>query len=127
MERHVLTGDTDIAAPDSSIANQPSGDEPGCVARNGKADALRRANHGRVHADYFPRGIDERAAGIARVQCRVGLDDVVNQAARLRLHRPPERADHARGYARLETERISNRDRQLANAQALGIRQAHMN
>ncbi len=127
MQRHILTGHTNVATPDFSIANQPSGDQPGCVARNGKADALRRTNHCRVHADYFTRGVNERTAGIARIQCRVSLNDVVDQATRLRIHRATERADHARGDARLETEGVSYRNRQLADPQVFGIGQAHMN
>ena len=127
MQRHILTGNANIAAPDSSVANQPTGDEPGRIARNRKADALCRANHRRVHADHFPRGVDERSAGIARIQRRVGLNDVVNQTTRLRIHRATERADHACGHACLETERVSNRDRQLANPQVFGIGQAHVN
>src|SRR5438132_4348256 len=45
MQWHILAGDTNMAAPDFPISNQPSGDESCCVAANGKADALRRANH----------------------------------------------------------------------------------
>src|SRR5205807_5328020 len=78
MQRHILTGYANVAAPDLSVPYQPSGDEPGCVARNGKADALGRANHGRVHADYFACGVNEWPAGVARIQCRVGLNNVVD-------------------------------------------------
>src|SRR6478672_1241721 len=79
MQRHILTGYANVAAPNLSVAYQPSGDEPGCVARNGKADALGRTNHCRVHADDFARGVNERSAGVARIQCRVGLNNVVDQ------------------------------------------------
>ena len=81
MQRHILPGDTDVAAPDPPVADQPAGDQPGCVARNGKANSLCRANHCRVHANDFSRGVDERSAGVARIQRCVGLNDVVDQAA----------------------------------------------
>src|SRR6184192_2353173 len=55
------------------------------------------------------------------------VNDVVDQATRLRIHRATERADHARGDARLETEGVSYRNRQLADPQVFGIGQAHMN
>src|ERR1051325_5453033 len=126
MERHILTGDTDVAAPNSSVSNQPPGDQPCGVAPDGKADALRWANHCRIHADHFACRVDERSAGIARIKCRVGLNDVVDQTTRLRIHRATERTDHARCYAGLETKWISNRDRELANLQALGAGQTHV-
>src|SRR5436309_12965596 len=42
------------------------------------------------------------------------------------MHGATECADHAGGYARFKTERISDRDHQLAYSQILGICQAHV-
>src|SRR5438067_2840725 len=78
MQWHILTSNTNMATPDSSIANQPPGDQSGCVAANRKADPLRRANHCRVDANHFSRGVNERSAGVPRVQRRVSLDNVVD-------------------------------------------------
>src|SRR6266480_3679 len=42
------------------------------------------------------------------------------------MHRATKRADHSSSDARLETERIPNRDHELAYAQTLGVGEAHM-
>src|SRR5947209_4588026 len=49
MQRYILPSDADVAAPNSSIANQPSGNELGGVAGDRKAHALRWSNHRGVH------------------------------------------------------------------------------
>ena len=43
MQRHVLPGHADGAAPDALLLDQPGRDELRRIARDGKADALRRA------------------------------------------------------------------------------------
>ena len=90
-----------------------------------KAKSLRRQNHRRVHADDFAARIDQRPAGIARVQRRVGLDDVVHQPARTGPERPAQRADHARRHGVLEAVRIADGDGQLAHPQLVGIAEPH--
>ena len=60
------------------------------------------------------------------IQCGIGLNNIVDQTARLRMHRATERADHARSDARLKAERITNRDYELTYAQILRVGQAHM-
>ena len=42
------------------------------------------------------------------------------------MHRAAERADHPCSHACLKTERISDRDHQLADAQILGVGETHM-
>ena len=68
----------------------------GRIDRDGEAQTLAR-KHGRVHADHLAGGVDERAARVARVDRRVGLNDVVHQAAGLRTQRTAQRAHHACG------------------------------
>ena len=46
----------------------------------------------------------QRPAGVARIERRVGLDDVVDEPAGLRPQRSPERADHARRHRVLEAD-----------------------
>ena len=43
MERHILSGNTNRAASNPAFLNQPGGHELGGVARDGKANSLRRA------------------------------------------------------------------------------------
>src|SRR5205807_1565015 len=65
MQRNVLSAHADIAAPDFAVLDQPAGDVLGGADADREAEALRRKNHGRVHADDFTPRIDQRAAGIA--------------------------------------------------------------
>ena len=61
---------------------------------------------------------DQRPAGVARVERRVGLDHVVDQRARVGAQRPAEGADDAGGDGRLEAERVADGDDELPDAQA---------
>ena len=50
------------------------------VDRNREADAVgaeRLRKHGRVDADQLSVGVDERAAGVAEIDRRVGLNEVL--------------------------------------------------
>ena len=91
--------------------------EAGGVDRDREADALRRQDHRGVHADHPPARVDQRPARVARVERRVGLDDVVDQPPRLRAQRAAERADHAGRHRAVEAERVADRDGELADAQ----------
>ena len=85
-DRRVLSTDTEMRAPDSPFADQGDDDALGGVRGNGETNALRRQDHRGVDADDVARGIDQRPAGIAGIQRRVGLDDVVEQPSRLAAH-----------------------------------------
>ena len=61
---------------------QRRGDALGGVERDREAHALPGQDRGRVHADRGAAVVDERAARVAGVERRVGLDHVVDQAAR---------------------------------------------
>ena len=90
------------------------------VAGDGKADALCAADDRGVDADDLaPRG-HQRAAGVPRVQRRVGLHHVVDQPAVLGAQRAAERAHHPGGDGALEAERIADGNRDLADPHAIG-------
>src|SRR5215472_17797888 len=95
-QRHILAGDPDIAAPHPALADEPRGDELDGGRRDRKADPLRHADDRRVDADDLARRGDQRPAGIAGVERRVGLNDAVDQPAGPRAQRAAERADDAR-------------------------------
>ena len=122
--RHVLPGDADVAAADAAVANQPRRDEPRGVARDREAQALRRQNHRRVDADHLAARRHQRTAGVAGVERRVGLDDVVHQPARPRAQRSAERADDAGGHRVVEAVRVADGDRDLPDAHARANRRA---
>src|SRR4029077_15731066 len=83
VQRHVLAADPDVAAPDFAFFNQPARNEFRRVDADGEADPLGGKNHGGIDADDLTSGVDQRAAGVAGVQRGVGLDDVINQPARV--------------------------------------------
>ena len=90
MDGNVLANDPDPTAADATFPDQPCRHEFGRVAGDGKTDSLRGQNDRRVHADDLTARIDQRPAGIAGIQRRVGLDDIVNQPPGLgeRIERP---------------------------------------
>src|SRR2546427_8671977 len=82
------------------------------------------ARDGGVDADHPPAAVGERAARVTRVERRVGLDDVLDDAAGragARRQRAAERAHHPRRHRAGEAERVADRDDQLADAQPVGI------
>src|SRR5689334_8795917 len=121
VKRRRLTGYAKITAMDFSIFDEPSGDELRCIDRDRKAYALCGQNDRRVHADDFAVRRDKRTTGISRIQCGIGLNDVIDQPARLRSQRASKRADDTRSDCRLETVRISDSNHKLAHTYGLGI------
>src|SRR5205085_8010026 len=116
---YVLAGEADVTAAHAPVADQTTGDELGRVNRSRKTDALRRADDGCVDADDESLRRDERAARIARIQSRVGLNHVVHQTPRLRPQTAPQRAHDARRHGALETVRVADGDDELTDAHAL--------
>jgi hypothetical protein len=74
-----------------------------------------------IDADHFGRGRHQRPARIARIERRVGLDDVLDDAAVDGADRAAKRRHHAGGDGRFEPQRISDRHHDLAAPQVLRI------
>ena len=94
------------------------------VALIGTASPRPDAGDRGVDADHSAAGVGERAAGVARVQRRVGLDDVLDDAGRVaRADRqgPAEPADHAGGHAAGHAHRVAHRDHEAADPQVVGV------
>src|SRR5205085_4384269 len=115
----VLPADADVAATNPTVLDQPTGDIFGRVHGDGETNPLGRQDHGRVHAYHFSARVDQRAAGIARIQRGIGLENVVHEPAGLGTERPAERADHTGGHRALEAVRVADGDSELADADAL--------
>src|SRR5262249_38246807 len=81
-QRPILSSDPDIASPHPALATPPRRYELAGCRRDRKADPLRHADDRRVDADDLARAGDERSAGIARVERRVGLDHAVDEPPR---------------------------------------------
>ena len=56
---------------------QPRHDIEHPIDGDRKANALGSGPHGHVDADHLPVDVEERAAGVARVDARIGLDQVI--------------------------------------------------
>ena len=112
---------SDITAADSAIAQQAAGDELGGVDSDGEANSLCWQDRRSVDADHVSARVDQRTAGIPGIQRRISLNDIFDEPARVGAQRSSERADHARGYGRLESIRIANGNRHLARPQVLRI------
>ena len=118
-----MTSDSDVASHDLPVSDEPSGHELGSVNADREADALCRENYGGVDSDDLPTRGDERTARVAGVQRGIGLDDVIDEAARARPKRAAERAHNARSYRRLKAVRVANGNDQLAHANGLRVPQ----
>ena len=112
-EDDVLPRDAEIAAPYFSVAHQQTGDVSRRVDRDCKAETL-TGKDGGVDADDFAARRDQRTAGVPGVERGIGLNDVVDQASRLRAQGAPERADDAGGDGVGEAERITRPRRPAA-------------
>src|SRR5467141_985846 len=113
--RHGLAAHADVATRHLPVADETDRDELRGVDSDGEADSLRGQNDGGIDPDHFSARVHERAPGVARVQRRIGLDDVVDETARLGSERPAQGADNARGHGGLEAVRIADRDRDLTH------------
>src|SRR5207253_2882662 len=76
---------------------------PDRVRRNSEANPLRTAttrNDRRIDADYFPAQIDQRAAAIPGIDCRIGLEQI---AERVRAIWSPLRTNDAVSHGFLKS------------------------
>ena len=118
-KRPRAAGDPDVRPPHAPVAHQRADDPPRRGVdrhREPEADAGDRG----VDPDHLGRAVDQRPAGVARVQRRVGLDhvvDVTHRAAGARRQRAPERGHDAGGDRAGEPVRVADRDDQLPDAQ----------
>ena len=103
--------DADAGGGDAPLADQLGNDAVHHLGRYRKADAGIGAGgreDRRVDADETAGGIEERAAGIARIDRRIGLDDIGELAPFGSRQAPLQRADDAGGEGLVEAERIAD-------------------
>ena len=116
----------DRSAPHLAVLHQVVDDVPREVARHGEADALiaaALAEDAGVDADQLAARVDQRAAGVARIDRRVGLDEVlVVGEAHVRAAR---RADDAGGDRLTQLERAADRQHPFADLQLARIAPRH--
>ncbi len=102
------------------LGHQYRHDAPQRLDRHGKPDALGPFLDGGVDADHLAARIEQRPAGVAGVDGRVGLDDVEDVVAGLRFQGPAQGTDHARRQRPVKAERVANGDGPLADTDRLG-------
>ena len=118
-DRHLLGRDADKAAPDPAVLQQLCHHERRGVAGDGEADVVGAGDDGGVDAHHLAPGRDQRAAGVAGVQRRVGLDKILDQPAGVAAQGAADGGDHAGGDGGLEPQRVADRHHQLAAPERL--------
>src|SRR5262249_60920143 len=82
--------DAQPGPPDITERDQIPGDSLDCIGWNCKADAriaARWGNDRSVDADDFSTGVEQRSAGVAGVDGRISLNDVLDDPSIVRLDR----------------------------------------
>ena len=120
--RQVLDDDAQVAAAYLAVVDELSHDSTDHVGGNGETDsdiAPGRGEYRRIDAHQPTVQVDERTAGIARVDGGIGLNEILvpldTQAA------ATERADDAAGDRLVEPERVADRHHEIADAQGVRI------
>src|ERR1019366_484773 len=120
---NALYGDADHAALHFTLPDQLVHHRLGHVGGDGEAnadvDAGGRENLG-VDPDQLPARIHQRAARVALVDGRVGLQEVL-EAAIAQTRGAALGADDARGYGFADAQRIANRQANVTHAHLIGV------
>jgi hypothetical protein len=114
--RQVLHEEARPRAPHLAVGDEVAHHAPHAVDGDGEADPLRLAVDGGGDADQLALDVEERAAGVARVDRGVGLDEV-GESALLVAERAADGAHHARRHRVREAEGVADRDHRLADHQ----------
>jgi len=120
---HRLEGGADIGTLEAGIAALGGGEKHlDQIGGDGKADAVRTAALGkdrRVDAEQFALHVHQRAAGIARIDRGVGL----NEEAEITLRHPVagERRDDTAGHRLADAEGIADRQHQVADLDLVAV------
>src|SRR5438132_13187962 len=87
-----LASDPDVAASHPAIANEPCGDQLGGIDGDRDTDGLGCLDDSRVDADDLAARVDERSAGVARIEGGVRLNHVLDLSSRPGLQRAAQGA-----------------------------------
>ena len=100
------------------MAHQLPGHPARRVDRHREAQALRRGDHRRVHADDLGRAVQQRAARVAGVERYVGLDHVLDHPPAARGQAAAQCAHDAGGDGEVEPQRVADGNGKLARQEA---------
>src|SRR5690349_14479431 len=120
LGRDVLAADADAPAHYRAVRDDLVHHVARQLGRDGEAqadvagDAALRVEAGGVDADQLALEVHQRAAGVARVDRGVGLDEVLVAAAEAGA---AGGADDAGGHGLAEAERVADRDHEVARSE----------
>src|SRR6516162_7006734 len=117
----------DPAAADLAVVLELSNDRLHGRSGDGKGDAYRAARGGEdggIDTDHVAVDVEGRAAGIAFIDRRIDLNEVV---VRTGPNVATSSRDDAGGHGAAEAERIADRDHPLAEPQRIGVAEFHGN
>mmetsp|Transcript_9361 Transcript_9361/g.24035 ORF Transcript_9361/g.24035 Transcript_9361/m.24035 type:complete len:243 (+) Transcript_9361:2691-3419(+) len=124
-QAHAEGRPSDPAVPDELVDNMPDS-----VGRHRKADARAcpgRRENGRVDADEPARRVQQRPAGVSRVDGSVRLDDAADGSPCHALDVPAHAGHDATRQRLVQPERVAYRVNLLAHAEAVGTSNAQRN
>ena len=121
--RQVLGGDPEVAAQHFAVGDETVDHLADQVGGDGEADALKPAGATEdrgVNADEAALDVDQGPAGIARVNCGVGLHEVLVFEAEAGA--AAQCADDAGGDRLADAEGIADRQHAIAHLDAVAVR-----
>src|SRR5262245_27799546 len=114
---------TNVTATNPSVLHELHRDVLGRVGPNRETNALSRQNYGGVHSDHIAIRRHEWAAGIARIESRISLNDVFDEAACPSTKGSAQRTHHPCRHRGLKSIRIADRHHELTDSDSLRISQ----
>src|SRR5258708_36808261 len=99
----------------AAVFHEGRGDRLQQIGRDGEPDVLRVGNDCGIDADHLAAPVEQRAAGIAGVDGRVGLDERLAERQRRFWQNSVETADDPAGVGLVESGRISDGYKCLAD------------
>eukprot|EP01022_Parablepharisma_sp_SALTPOND_P017632 TRINITY_DN2854_c0_g1_i1.p1 TRINITY_DN2854_c0_g1~~TRINITY_DN2854_c0_g1_i1.p1 ORF type:complete len:786 (-),score=227.08 TRINITY_DN2854_c0_g1_i1:181-2538(-) len=117
---HRLDGNPQPAADDPAGGPELGHDLLGGVDRDGEADALSLGHDGGVDAHHLALEVDQGAAGVARVDAGIGLQEVVIGTG---ADDAALGADDARGHGVLQAEGVAHGQNPVAHPELVAVAQ----
>src|SRR5690242_19453916 len=124
QQRHVLAGNPEVTAAHPSIAQERWKNGDDCTDRHRKAEPLPSRNDRGVDADNRTITGHQWAAGVSRIQRRIGLNDLVNQSTGARSQGASEGTDDPSRDRMVKPIWIADRNHELTGAQRPRITEA---
>ena len=121
-EHHLLETNPKKSAAHAPVGEDLRDHEPRRIAGNREAEPLAAEDRG-VDPNDMPLGVEERAAGVARVERRVGLDHPFDRPPRRAAQRAAKRAHDPGGDRAHEPKGRADRDRVVPNFEGVRIAQ----